>query len=61
MTARGWMVDPGWEERMGLGSRGKLVGGVVLRAANQESMIAGGNHTLIPMTPPYRIRIWGTY
>ena len=37
----------------GAGRMSGAVGGVVLRAANQESMIAGGNHTLIPMTPPY--------
>ena len=28
----------------------KMLPGVVLRAANQNRMIAGGNHTLIPAT-----------
>ena len=28
-------------------------GGVVLRAANQNQLIAGGNHTIMDMTPPY--------
>ena len=35
----------------------QCVGGVVLRAANQNQMIAGGNHTMIYMTPPYDVDI----
>ena len=31
----------------------KGFGGVVLRAANQNQLIAGGNHTIMDMTPPY--------
>ena len=30
-----------------------LLGGVVLRAANQIFLIASGNHTIIYVTPPY--------
>ena len=32
----------------------KGFGGVVLRAANQNQLIAGGNHTIMNMTPPYK-------
>ena len=31
----------------------EVLGGVVLRAANRNKPIAGGNRTLILMTPPY--------
>ena len=31
----------------------KDFGGVVLRAANRNQLIAGGNHTIMDMTPPY--------
>jgi len=37
----------------GLFQKRKLIGGVVLRAANQNKSIACGNRTLILMTPPY--------
>ena len=52
-----WDENLGWSDggncsgTLGTGLTSGVVGGVVLRAANQGATIAGGNRTLIPVVP----------